>query len=249
MTTSLTSNSAPSRKSSKKSKAGPTVRLPKPSVFTEGLRERCETTVLKTTDEEVNVKTPETSTKPDIFQTPPFLHDDKIIVVRCPPLSKKQEEKDKDAHISDALDALNGTRREALVTPETNRSSNIPITAIEALEKLFGKVPDQKIRGSNYGRLAQDFTFPPKNQSANGSSNAGSSVASSSKNGSESKEDPEEIEKKRRRKSNLNALAKEFTPSSIPGSASTTESDKPTDVLESKEDESKKKRNARKEKV
>ncbi|CAG8681359.1 107_t:CDS:2, partial [Acaulospora morrowiae] len=269
--TSVASNNVPTRKMPKKSKTGPTVRLPKPNIQSEGMRERYETTASKIFDEEVFEKNPETTnTKLDIFQTSPFLHEDKTVIVKCPPPPKKDEQKEKDSHISDALDALNGMRREPLATQEVNRSSStMPITAIEALEKIFGKVPEQKTHGSNYGRLAQDFTFPPRNKSTAGS---GNNVASSSKKVSESndtKESPEEIEKKERRKSNLNALAKEFTPSFFSGSTSTTEADKSVDksvdksidksadksvdksadTSDSKDDDSRKKKSTRKEKL
>jgi hypothetical protein len=126
----------------------------------------------------------------------------------------------------------------------------MPQAAIEALQRMFGKAPEQKSRGSNYGKLAQDFTFPPRPQSSAGKSKE-ESAASSSKSSEDSQEvDIDEFEKKeraRRRKSNLNALAPEFTPSFAPGSSS-TDANKSVDSDLRMETEDRKKKN-KKEKV
>src|SRR4051794_17372433 len=101
----------------------------------------------------------------------------------------------------------------------------MPQAAIEALQRMFGKAPEQKSRGSNYGKLAQDFTFPPRPQSTAGKSReiTKEETAASSSKTYEDEVDIEEFDRReraRRRKSNLNALAPEFTPSFVSGSSS-----------------------------
>ena len=133
-------------------------------------------------------------------------------------------------------------------------TQDMPQAAIEALQRMFGKAPEQQTRGSNYGKLAQDFTFPPRPQSTAGKSKETTkeeTAASSSKANEDAKEvDFEEFEKReraRRRKSNLNALTPEFTPSFVPGSSSTDANKSPDSDLRI-EIEDRKKKN-KKEKV
>ncbi|CAG8814980.1 2516_t:CDS:2, partial [Gigaspora margarita] len=183
----------------------------------------------KPVSEEASQKDPVIDTKPDIFQT---TQEDGIIIVNYPNINAKKE---KDSHINDTLDALNE------VTP----------TAIEALERLFGKVPDQnKPKGSNYGRLAQDFKFPSQKPPKNNPSNINNDVtASSSKNSGDNKEvDQDDLDKKeraRRRKSNLNPFAPEFTFTSNP----VVDTNKSSDTSEQKHDDDRKKKNVKKEKL
>ncbi|CAG8689053.1 80_t:CDS:2, partial [Dentiscutata erythropus] len=200
----MTSPTPTVQKKSKKSKSSdPTVKLPKGKfrVPDEEAGEKQGEIAAKPANEEVSQKEPVIDTKPDIFQTTPH---DGIIIVNYPNINAKKE---KDSHILETLDALNGTRREGNASPE------MPPTAIEVLEKILGKDPDQnKPKGSNYGRLAQDFKFPSNKPSKNNPPNTNNDVtASSSKNSGDNKEvDQDDLDKKertRRRKSNLNPFA------------------------------------------
>lgn len=123
----------------------------------------------------------------------------------------------------------------------------MPQAAIEALQRMFGKAPDQqRTRGSNYGKLDHDFTFPPRAHSTAGKSKETKeeTADSSSKVNEDAKEvDLDEFEKKeraRRRKSNLNAFAPEFTPSFISGSPLTDASKSDSDQAEDRKKKGKK---------
>ncbi|CAG8653769.1 4101_t:CDS:2, partial [Funneliformis caledonium] len=221
-----------------------TVSLPKCKyeLLDEATRERKEEMAQKAAVEEAKKSYPDTNTKPDIFLSSSFLSDDKIIIVNYPKNKKEKREK-RDKDINDAYNALNGTKND-------NSTQDMPQGAIDALEKLLGKVPDQqKTRGSNYGRLAQDFTFPSKQQSTAGKSketNEEETAASSSKSYEDEREaDLEDLDKKeraRRRKSNLNALAPSFTPS-FASSGSSTDQNKSVDSDSRIEVEDRKKKN------
>ncbi|CAG8728895.1 12670_t:CDS:2, partial [Gigaspora rosea] len=222
-------------KKSKKSKTtDPTVKLPKSKfrVPDEETGEKQGEIAAKPVSEEASQKDPVIDTKPDIFQND-STQDDGIIIVNYPNINAKKE---KDSHIHDTLDALNGTRREGNAPPEMTPA------AIEALERMFGKVPDQnKPKGSNYGRLAQDFKFPSQKPPKNNPSNTNNDVtASSSKNSGDNKEvDQDDLDKKekaRRRKSNLNPFAPEFTYPAV-------DTNKSSDTSEQKHDDDRKKKN------
>ncbi|CAG8776786.1 9538_t:CDS:2, partial [Racocetra persica] len=239
----MTSPTPTVQKKSKKSKTtDPTVKLPKAkfNVPDEETGEKQGEIAAKPANEEASQKDPVIDTKPDIFQTTP---QDGIIIVNYPNINAKKE---KDLHIHDTLDALNGTRREGNAPPEMTPA------AIEALERMFGKVPDQnKPRGSNFGKLAQDFTFPPRAKSSpnNSSNTSNNATASTSKNSGDNKEiDQDDLDKKeraRRRKSNLNPFAPPFTLSA----GTSVDADKSIDASEQKHDDDRKKKNAKKEKL
>ncbi|PKK64854.1 hypothetical protein RhiirC2_88009 [Rhizophagus irregularis] len=222
-------------KKTKKSKTtGPVVLLPKGKFPTsvgdyelldEATREKKEEVAQKTAEEEAKKKCPDTNTKPDIFQSTGFLQDDKIYIVNYPNNKKKESEK-KDRDISDALNALNGTRKEG-------STQDMPQAAIEALQRMFGKAPDQqRTRGSNYGKLDHDFTFPPRAHSTAGKSKETKeeTADSSSKVNEDAKEvDLDEFEKK-----------EQFTPSFISGSPLTDASKSDSDQAEDRKKKGKK---------
>jgi hypothetical protein len=126
----------------------------------------------------------------------------------------------------------------------------MPQAAIEALQRMFGKAPDQqRTRGSNYGKLDHDFTFPPRQSTAGKSKETKEkketkeeTAASSSKVNEDTKEvDLDEFERKeRRRKSNLNVFATEFTPSFFSGSSLTDSNKSDSDIVEDRKKKGKK---------
>ncbi|CAI2167725.1 2739_t:CDS:2 [Funneliformis geosporum] len=252
MTTSATPVTPALPKKAKRTRTNmATVTLPKCEsaykLLDEATRERQEEMAEKSVTEEAKKRFPDTNSKPDIFQSSSFLMDmdDKIIIVNYPKNKKEKREK-REKDIKDTLNALHGTKND-------NSTQDMPQGAIEALEKLLGKVPDQqKTRGSNYGRLAQDFTFPAKQQSTAGRSKGTKeeeSAASSSKTNENARETGlEELDKKeraRRRKSNLNALAPSFKPTFASSGSSTdqnrSDSDSKTEVDDRKKKNKKEK--------
>ncbi|CAG8583517.1 3104_t:CDS:2, partial [Cetraspora pellucida] len=240
----MTSPTPTVQKKSKKSKTtDPTVKLPKAkfNVPDEETGEKQGEIAAKPANEEASQKDPVIDTKPDIFQTTP--QDDDIIIVNYPNINAKRE---KDSHIHDTLDALNGTRREG------NAPLEMPPAAIEALERMLGKVPDpNKPRGSNVGKLDQGFTFPPRTKSSpnNSSNHSNNATASTSKISGGNKEiDQDDLDKKerdRRRKSNLNPFAQPFTFSA----GTSVDANKSIDASEQKHDDDRKKKNTKKEKL
>lgn len=121
----------------------------------------------------------------------------------------------------------------------------MPQAAIEALQRMFGKAPDQqRTRGSNYGKLDHDFTFPPRPHSTAGKSKETKEETadpSSKVNEDANEVDLDEFEKReRRRKSNLNVFATEFTPSFITGSPLTDANKSDSDLAEDRKKKGKK---------
>ncbi|CAG8482817.1 6959_t:CDS:2 [Scutellospora calospora] len=244
----MTSPTPAAQKKPKKSKTtDPTVKLPKTKFpllddeTGEKQGEKQGEIAAKPTNERDSHEEPVIDTKPDIFQ---ITQQDTAIIVNYPNINARKE---KESHIHDTLDALNGTRREENITQE------MPPETVAALQRLLGTTPDQnKPRGSNYGRLAQDFTFPPRNKSNpnNSSNNNNNATASSSKSNGDDKEvDQDDLDKKekaRRRKSNLNAFAPEFTP--ISSASISVDANKSIDASEQKHDDDRKKKNVKKEK-
>ncbi|KAG9285369.1 hypothetical protein G9A89_010844 [Geosiphon pyriformis] len=164
------------------------------------------------TDEQTQAKL-EINTKPDIYQTVPYVNEDKSkVIVNYPPTKSRKE---KDAHINDAINALNGKRGPV--------KKNMPPEDYETFQQtiILGKGSDQaKPRGSNYGQLDSEFQFPVRSNgsaSTSSSSNLDTHHTKIGRLNDENKDnepdDHEKTDKSRRRKSNLNIFAKEFTPS------------------------------------